>query len=155
MNEWWLGLSAEARESTLFAIVVVFTGVSWWRAWFQHRRLDRSVTWPSTPGRITSSRVELDDEGDPTAEIAYTYRVDGVDYTGDRVSFGDLRGESAREVVAHHWTGRYVAVSYDPDRRQDSVLQVTRGQGTWRLFVEPLFGLAVGAVLASKLLLGW
>ncbi|MFO1015017.1 MAG: DUF3592 domain-containing protein [Caulobacteraceae bacterium] len=88
----------------------------------------------------------LDDEPlgqhDRGADIAYTYEVDGQSYRGTRIQFGAWPGGrmKAESFVSQHGGGAEVAVLYNPEKPQDSVLRPTasgRGirRGAWIVLV--------------------
>jgi hypothetical protein len=120
-----------------------------------------SRSWPSTSGRIISSRMM---SGPPDAEwsdVEYEYRVDGRRYTSDRVSFGgplhlsvnvgpeEVCCESAEDIVRRHPAGRTVRVHYDPKDPREAVLQPGRGPS---ILLEQLGAVLIGVVVGGGFL---
>ena len=81
--------------------------------------------WPTTVGMITSSGYDtsssVDFNGSPyttyTANIRYSYTVNGNNYSSQRVYFSDIFnfGESASRAVMKYPRGETVQVYYNPD----------------------------------------
>ncbi len=122
-------------------------------------RARQSKTWPSTPGHITKAElvwVRGGRSAHPKPVITYTYSVDGVPYTGDRIAFEYAHVHARDEVEAilqRFPTGSSPPVYYDPARPQDSALEPrTRGLATGLLinlillFSPTAFCLCVGVV---------
>jgi hypothetical protein len=93
------------------------------------------MTWPSSKGRVVSSRVKhtTTSSGGTSpitshhyeAIIKYEYTVDGSKYTNDRYSFfdSDAKGKShSRRLVDKHPNGKSVKVFYNPQKPGNSVL---------------------------------
>ena len=121
-----------------------------------------SVDWPYADGKIASSEVvrktSRDSDGHTSttyhAEISYDYRVEGTDYYGDKVSFGDY-GSSNRShaagIVGKYPEGKQVQVYYKPDRPSIAVLETGVKGGTWIMpIIGSVFGIA-GIVMFMKL----
>lgn len=90
----------------------------------------RSVWWPTVPGTITSSEVMQRTGGRRAtvyeADIRYRFSIDGRDYTGDQIWFGqhgNSLGHSPHQIVDTYPTGREVTIAYDPDDPEWSVLE--------------------------------
>ncbi len=85
------------------------------------RMLTCSLEWPQVQGKVRSAKVfqHKGEGGGSSAEIKYTYEVDGVGYESDRVHFGDL---AASDMVLKYRIGHDVSVYYDPDDPSISVL---------------------------------
>ncbi|OHB21367.1 MAG: hypothetical protein A3J67_03435 [Parcubacteria group bacterium RIFCSPHIGHO2_02_FULL_48_10b] len=89
----------------------------------------KSKNWPSAEGTVTVSRLSTHTGSDSTtygADIAYDYTVEGVLYTGSKVTFGDYSSSDpshAREVVNRYSEGKSVIVYYNPDDPKTSVLE--------------------------------
>jgi hypothetical protein len=94
-----------------------------------------SVRWPSTDGRIVSSRLVTDhdssDDKRYSAAVRYSYEVDGAQYVGDRVLFyyrsrfeGHTYDRSLVDPVLRRYpVGRQVRVHYEPGAPKNSVLE--------------------------------
>ena len=89
------------------------------------RESQASVDWPTAPGRIVKSDVEVrHDEGSTSysVDIMYAYRVKGTQYSSNVVVIG------GHEYLPHSVVRRYpvqkdVIVSYDPDDVANAVLE--------------------------------
>lgn len=89
-----------------------------------------SSTWPTTPGKITESKVVIESGNDSTTyrpHIVYRYAVDDLEIFGDRVWLGVSYSSSNRsehqQVVTKYPVGKEVTVYYDPDDVFTSVLE--------------------------------
>ena len=104
-----------------------------------------STDWPSSQGTIVTSKVvkSRDSEGDTTysADVLYSYSVEGKTYKGYRISFPDPGSGSsshAHNIVDRYPKGKEVLVHYRPDKPSKSVLEA----GTnWISYLLPGGGL--------------
>jgi len=102
------------------------------------RKARASSEWPAAQGQIESSTVDVekererDSDGDVHYEtkyiprIVYRYQVEGTDYYGDQISFGNTSSSSpnwAYRIKDQYSPGMEVAVYYDPANPQEAVLQ--------------------------------
>lgn len=114
------------------------------------RRAAAASAWPTVVGKVVRAGLKR-----PLAwtmslwgsmivapDIAYTYEVDGQSYRGTRIQFGAWPGGrmKAESFVSQHGGGAEVAVLYNPEKPQDSVLRPTasgRGirRGAWIVLV--------------------
>ena len=71
-----------------------------------------------------------------SAEVTYAYQVAGTNYTGDKVSIGQMSSSSdyARGIVNRYPAGKKVSVYYSPDDATDAVLETGIHGGTWICF---------------------
>ena len=102
-----------------------------WGEW-NVARSRATKTWPTTPAIVTSSRVAERDVYRRgmcyRLEAEYRYKVQGVEYTSDRVQFGNtwLDDEDfVRKLVAKYPQGAQVAVHYDPSDPTSAVLDAS------------------------------
>ena len=119
-----------------------------------------SVAWPTTEGRITRSelaRTVSDGKAMYTADVGYTYDLDGRPLEGERVWFGDgYRSSNAaafRRVVAEYPVGRQVRVHYDPLAPENSVLEPGATWSGSLLYFAGLGTLALGGILVLSCIL--
>ncbi len=105
----------------------------------------RSYTWPTVEGKIVSSTItSVKHPGEtPTyyPDIRYAYRVEGKEYTGDRIFFGEYgtgSSSSAQAVIDKYKVGTSVTVYYDPRNPANAILE--RG-ARWASFALLAFGL--------------
>ena len=129
--------------------VLVFAVVSRYEA-------EESEGWPSTTGRVVEAYLDeyqhkphyRRSETRYHPVVRYTYVVDGVSYTGDRITVNDP-GSSLR-----YTEGDEVTVYYNPDRPERAVLEVGMSNGSTVAFV--FAGLLVlGTGLLFLLLSRW
>jgi hypothetical protein len=78
-------------------------------------------------------------------KILYRYKVDGTPRTSSRVTFDELPDSDpayARKVVAANPTGKLIPVYYDPQRPEESVLElsITPLSRYGLLFLRPFWG---------------
>ncbi len=126
------------------------------------RKARASADWPAAQGIIESSTVDVerererDSDGDVHYEtkylprIVFQYQVDGIDYRGERISFGST--SSGNQTWAYKITNQYpegleVAVYYDSENPSDSVLQPG---AKWTTYL--LLGLGVVFALVGVLI---
>jgi hypothetical protein len=104
----------------------------------------RSRHWPTTNGKVVSSKVEIDhDDGELyRAAVSYRYVVDSIEYCSERIFFGDFSWtwgfRSARRRVAKYYAGSTVRVYYDPETPEEAVLEPGF---TFTMFVAGFFGI--------------
>lgn len=97
-----------------------------WQWWLERR----SRRWPSTVGRVISSRVIYDAYRLPrryaVPGVEYEYTVDGTVWRGRRVRFGgwlNTNPEDAGVVAMRYKEGSPVSVRYDPRNPRRSTLE--------------------------------
>lgn len=109
----------------------------------------RSRDWPTVPGEVTSTEISSEGGGEDAEvkyvpELQYEYEVDNERYVNSRYGFGTTPTFSERSA-ARSWTEeRYpedgqVAVHYDPDRPDRSVLEPGAGRSPMALVVGLVF----------------
>jgi hypothetical protein len=102
-------------------IAIGFLGV----ALFAGLATKRQTTWARVPGRVIRSRVNFDGE-DFAADVLYSYRHNGVTYTGKTVSFPQFthnwRGPAER-VCTRYPEGTEVIVYVNPEYPRSAVLE--------------------------------
>lgn len=93
-----------------------------------------SEGWPASQGTILESWVResttTDDDGSTSShyypEVLYTYQVMGVEYQGDKLTFGPKSGgaqSKATRIVSNYPKGANVTVYYDPAKPSNAVLE--------------------------------
>lgn len=120
----------------------------------------RCRNWPRVKGTIQTRGVTVDhtshgdnDGGNRSIPFAtYTYSVEGKEYHGKRISFGDHGGsvEYARKAVAGYEPGMSVEVFYDPMDPSQVVLD--KKFGFFVMF--PFFICALFVALALLYIIG-
>jgi hypothetical protein len=89
-----------------------------------------SKSWPSVPGTITKSEVQVfkrDGNTHYQPDIAYSYTVEGKKYTAYKITVGDGSLDNnvskAKRLQAEYPVDKEVEVFYDPDLPESAVLQ--------------------------------
>jgi hypothetical protein len=152
------------KSALIWILLVLFILISSGMTFFGVRGLVRaksSVNWPTTQGNITRSKVdEVRDTGGHDglketvyhARISYLYTVDGKDYMGKRVAYGDHGTNHAsgpRATVRKYPVGTTTKVFYMQDNPDECLLEPgIHGQA----FVLPGIGIFI---LSISLLVLW
>src|SRR5262245_57179790 len=110
------------KGAAVSGLLVCFGGFQLVRAWSNHVLARRSQTWASVPGQIAESRAQVDLYRGYLPRVSYWYKVDGMRYTGSRITFGD-EWQSTSNFLDFHTHNRYpfgamVTVYYDPTNPQ-------------------------------------
>jgi hypothetical protein len=91
--------------------------------------------WPTVPGVVVSSGVEVHDGRNDVDEVPvttyhpalrYAYEAGGRRYVGERITSGDFGStdlEARRAVAERYPVAAAVTVHYDPDAPEDAVLE--------------------------------
>lgn len=125
--------------SVLLIGLIFFFGIAalLWGAIATGQAFD-SLSWPTAEGVITSDQVTEGTDSDNTtmysAEVIYSYQVNGQTFTGSKVSFGDYSSSSpsdAEEVVNRYPAGKAVKVHYNPQDYRQAVLEPGFSTGLW------------------------
>ncbi|MDX9930873.1 MAG: DUF3592 domain-containing protein [Bacteroidales bacterium] len=95
-----------------------------------------SKSWPSVPGTITKSEVQVfkrDGNTHYQPDIAYSYSVEGKKYSSSKITVGDGALDNnvskAKRLQAEYPAGKEVDVYYDPDLPESAVLQTGTKSG--------------------------
>lgn len=101
------------------------------------RSARRAGRWPTAPAAVTRVAV-VEDDGCFRVEVAYTFAVDGVEYTGSRLAFG-YGGSSERaehdEIFEKLRGAKTVAARYDPSNPAESCLSNGVNNYIWILVI--------------------
>lgn len=107
-----------------------------------------SKGWPMTRGVVVSSRIkppEISSGQDAGilyhASIVYKYKVNGTEYEGKRIKFGELEGtapDDSQMLLNQYRNNEAVSVYYRPGSPDEAVLEPGLHRNTWFI---PLFGL--------------
>ena len=120
-----------------------------------------STTWPTAAGHIVSAKLiehdETNDEGEDTTyystQVSYAYAVNGISYTGQRISFGSGSGvpgdpHPAQSTITLYPPGTAVTVYYDPENPQEALLEPGENPIVWgSLWLAGADGIAVIGLL--------
>lgn len=116
------GMKFSGSPAGLWILCLAGGLVTLWLLW-QSVLAVRSGNWPTTPGVV----IESDASGYKRVEayVSFRYLVDGVEYTGDRIRFGDrvMSKEAMLAVRTKYKKAAAVTVSYNPARPAVSVLE--------------------------------
>ena len=114
----------------------------------------RMASWPSTPGTLSHAElISSTSDGSTTyrVEARYHYRVDGAQYSNDRVAIsssgdniGDFQQQLGRRLERQLHNRQPVAVYYNPHTPADSTLDRSMRWGL--LGLKAVFVLAFGGV---------
>lgn len=121
------------------------------------KNANASSAWPTVQGEVTKSKVEKKTERVKrdgvsrvqttfSANVQYRYAVEGLTYSGGKVSFGDHGGsqEHARQVVSRYPVGKTVEVFYDPQKPEAAVLE---SGAAWSSYL--VLGIGMGSIIAG------
>lgn len=105
---------------------------------FHLRRMNaKALSWPSVEGTVTRSAVVADARGEGvSAEIRYSYMVDGATFCSGQFSFGVRQNspEGEQGLVDAYPVGRRVVVHYDPGNPSLAVIEKQASAG-WAVLV--------------------
>jgi hypothetical protein len=124
----------------------------------------QSLSWPSAEAVIEQSSVDFhrgqhhrngrSSAGTYHARIIYAFQVEGVEYQGTRVTFGDYGSSTpfhAREVANRFPMGKQVKAYYSPKNPRHCVLEPGVDWATWLHPAIGLLFLAAGIAMAGYL----
>ena len=149
----------------VYLFVAAFPGLIVVAAAYKYCQVMQASRWPSAPGRIVISTSEArsvrsggpdsdDTEVRNFAKVEFEYQVATRTYRGDRIGIGDdLGGSDIAETLAKYPVGKAVTVYYNPNRREQSVIERDAPAGLWKgiaILVLCLVGLIVGAIFGFK-----
>ena len=132
-------------------VIILLWGITSSRSAFTSQK------WPAETGTITASSIETSrsNKGNTmySADIRYTYQVNGQGYTGSKVSFGDVStsdSADARKIVSRYQSGQAVTVYYNPQDPQQAVLETGFSPGLFLpLGIGTVFSLVGGLLLIA------
>jgi len=144
--------------------VVLFSGIGFFLIFLYRRHKKKakaSMSWRETKGTVIKSEVAVeesvfgsdDDQGQSqpmySAEITYTYLINDVLYTSDRISFAGKSSYSKPEKVemfiAKYPDGSGVSVFYNPNEPKEAVLERS-AEGSVVLLVAGIVFIVVGLI---------
>ena len=146
-----------------YVIGLLVIGAVWFFHFQSGRKAAGSAAWPTAEGTVQASSVrenlETDSEGDSERafypNVQYAWSVGGQSYTSDRIAFGGksrfTRAADAQTVCDRYPQGSRVAVRYNPDRPEESVLESKKPSLMTPIVftvVVAIFTLIAGAFLA-------
>lgn len=128
-------LAGTAIGGCFVLIFGIIGGVMLFKYFQDRKKAEASQAWTSASGRITESYVRREDSTDSDGypqtyyypEVRYEYDLLGATFTGDKIAFGTKTGNSgqkkAQEALAQYPVGKSVTVYYDPNNREEAVLE--------------------------------
>lgn len=118
---------------------------------FEFQQGLKTNDWPAAAGRLIASEV-TDYPGtdyEYTVSVRYSYEIDGREFEGDRLRFGNETHNSwalAKDEQLLYPPGKEVQVYYDPKTPNRSVL--IKGIGlSWMMMALGLMALVIGLVV--------
>jgi hypothetical protein len=121
-------------------------------------RARRSKIWPACLGRVVSADlVYVGFRSGWKVNIQYKYRLDGVEYTGQRVDFAYFDSYSRREaeeIMARFPQDAERSVFYDPARPGEAALVQTAHGAGCNMILLPVFLLLPMALCIGSGLFG-
>jgi hypothetical protein len=143
-----------ATLATMSGLLLCMGGFQIVRAWRNHVLVRRSRTWASVPGQTAESYPLADTFWGYLPRVSYWYKVDGMRYTGSRITFGEARQplwhiEDSRNRYPF---GATVTVYYDPKNPQHSALELRAVSPGWSSFMGAVW-LSLGVFVAALMVL--
>ncbi|WP_254512566.1 DUF3592 domain-containing protein [Anatilimnocola floriformis] len=141
----------EVIAGVILSILALFAGIGLWIALSQvDAERGDSSKWPSTTGTIKSAQVVEDGlyrgRQKYRAKIEYTYEVNGVPHTSDRLQLGNSptgRSFTADMAVSKYAPGSTHPVYYKPTEPSMAVLEAGKDFG---YYIIPLAALVLGLI---------
>ncbi|MGL4262361.1 MAG: DUF3592 domain-containing protein [Afipia sp.] len=150
----------------VYAMLLAPVGLIVFAAIYKYLEVRAASDWPSVPGKVVMSRPEVRDvkvidsdreaghyfEERNFANVTYEYVIAGQAYRNNRVTIGEDRGNfEVAETIARYPVGTAVTVYYNPNRRNEAVLERDMPKGMWGclgwmvvIAVAGVFGSAIG-----------
>ncbi|HUE72867.1 MAG TPA: DUF3592 domain-containing protein [Pirellulaceae bacterium] len=106
-----------------------------------------SSNWPSVIGTVTKAQVGETEVKRYFADVAYTYRVNDRDFTGNRIRASDgeynIR-DGAVQAISGLTVGQQRPVYFNPTHPQQALLQPGAGFQEYALLFVPVVMIAMG-----------
>ena len=144
----------------LYLMLGAFPALIAFAAIYKYFEVVQASRWPSVPGRIVVSTTEArpvnsggprsdDTELRNFAKVLFEYKVATRTYRGDRVSISEnLGNDEVAETVARYPVGKDVTVYYNPNRRDQALLERDAPPGLWKGATYVVLGTVVFIVVA-------
>lgn len=138
----------------VYLFLAAFPGLIAVAAITKYVQVRRASSWPSVPGRIVASGSEMRDVGNNGADtrdtevrnfanVIYEYKIASRTYRCDRVSIGENNGNfEVAETLAKYPVGKQVTVYYNPNKRDQAVLERDMPAWAWKGAAAIVLGLA-------------
>ena len=139
---------------------LIFTGigvgVGWFIGWPTLQDAKASESWPSVKGKVIESELvrsrNKDNKSSYSADVIYEFTVDGEEFEGDNVWFGQYGSSNRSEmqkIVTEYPVGKEVDVYYKPDDPNESVLQPGAFTSSYMLLIFGGIFAGVGLLMLS------
>ena len=149
------GRAMRRQMLSAFALVALFPSAIILYGQYQLNQARQSEQWPVVPGKIIRSFVKSSiSEGATSysADIKYSYTVEGVEHRSDVVVIGG-HSYGANATVKRYPLGKEVSVSYDPRKPGRAVLEPGAfSYGAHEIGGMILFSILIVAALLSLML---
>lgn len=137
-----------------FTLIFVAIGLTLMRSGFNDiQKAKASVSWPQTNGKIITSELESNYDGDRRmawfAKIVYNYVVDGTEMKGDQVAIGDYGSGNishAQKIVGTYPVDKEVKVYYNPKDSTECLLEPGLKGQSYAMFGGGFAFFAVGSL---------
>jgi len=151
----------------VYLMLAAFPGLIAFAAIYKYWQVRRASSWPSVAGRVVESRSETREveagtsDSDDTevrnfAKVVYEYKIATHTYRCDRVSIGENMGNfEVAETLAKYPVGKDVTVYYNPNKRDEAVLERDVPAFLWKGAAGIVLGLSaiiLGAIFGFKYL---
>ena len=125
----------------LIPLIFVIIGLMLLFIYFRNlAKVRASQAWSAVQGTVIEARVSrrqsTDDDGSVSytyyPEIQYHYQIMGMEYEGDKITFGPKSGgtrSKAEKIIAKYPTRANVTIYHQPDKPENAVLErsITKG----------------------------
>lgn len=122
---------------SITAFLVPTLGIFGGLGWFLNKRskegkamLVAAQSWPSTPGEVIKSRVQVSGGDHTTVSpyILYNYQVGGMDFSGTQIRAGDqffnlYNSQDSYDVADKYPVGAKIIVYYNPKDPTQAALE--------------------------------
>ncbi|HOY09751.1 MAG TPA: DUF3592 domain-containing protein [Candidatus Omnitrophota bacterium] len=141
-------------ETLIFSLFAAIGGGIVYLGYLSYVKSRASQSWPAAQGAVVSSEVTAHRSRSRKghhrtsygADVRYEYSVNGVQYSSNKISFGEYRTHNrgpAQATVDRYPPQAEVVVYYNPDKPEEAVLEPGKTGGIVILFiVGGMFGLA-------------
>lgn len=119
--------TSRQREPVLALIAIILFPFAIWALWKNIQMAKASTAWPGVDGIVTATerkRIALRMQ----PRVAYSYAVNGVNFTSNRISFAAaIPKKEIDSVLTRYPAGQGVTVHYQPDNPAQAVLEPGSG----------------------------
>jgi hypothetical protein len=144
----------------LYLMLGAFPALIAFAAIYKYFEVVQASRWPSVPGKVVVSTTEArpvrsggprsdDTELRNFAKVLFEYKVATRTYRGDRVSISeDMGNDEVAETLGRYPVGKDVTVFYNPNRREQALLERDAPPGLWKGAAYVVLG-TVGFILVA------